>query len=86
MEENNKKKSTMHIASLVLGIISIITVLFWYMSLPTGILAIIFGVKSARKTGSNIGKAGMVTGIVGISISAFIYMSIIAIIIAESVF
>ena len=86
MEENNKKKSTMHIASLVLGIISIITVLFWYMSLPTGILAIIFGVKSARKTGSKIGKAGMVTGIVGISISAFIYMSIIAIIIAESVF
>lgn len=77
MEENHKNKNVMHIVSLVLGIISIVTALFWYITLPTGILAIVFGVKSARRTGSKIGKAGMVTGIVGLALFAFIYMSLI---------
>lgn len=74
MEEKNK--SVMHIAALVLGIISIISALFWYVTLPTGILAIIFGVKSAKRTGSKIGKAGLITGIIGLSLFAFIYISI----------
>lgn len=33
--EENKNKSAMGIAALVLGIISIVSVLFWYMTLPT---------------------------------------------------
>ena len=45
MEENVKEKTGMPVASLVLGIISIVTNLFWYVTLPTGILAIIFGDK-----------------------------------------
>lgn len=80
MEENNKNKSTMHIAALVLGIISIVTCWFWYISLPAGILAIIFGVKSAKRTGSKMGKAGMITGIVGLSLFAFTYIGLIALI------
>lgn len=81
MEENYENKSVMHIASLVLGIISIVSALFWYITLPTGILAIIFGVKSARRTGSKIGKAGMITGIVGLSLFAFIYIGLTLILI-----
>lgn len=81
MEENYKNKSAMNVASLVLGIISIITALFWYITLPTGILAIVFGVKSALKTGSKIGKAGMITGIVGLSLFAFIYIGMTLILI-----
>lgn len=81
MEENYKNKSAMHVASLVLGIISIITALFWYITLPTGILSIVFGVKSALKTGSKIGKAGMITGIVGLSLFAFIYIGMTLILI-----
>ncbi len=81
MEENYKNKSVMNVAALVLGIISIITVLFWYIALPTGILAIVFGVKSALKTGSKIGKAGMITGIVGLSLCAFIYIGMTLILI-----
>lgn len=73
-KENNK--SSMGIAALVLGIISIITNLFWYMAIPTGILAIIFGVKSIRKVGSKLGKAGLITGIVGLAICIFIYISL----------
>lgn len=82
MEEKNKH--AMHIASLVLGIISIVTAWFWYVTLPTGILAIVFGAKSAKKTGSKIGKAGLITGIVGLSLFAFSYLSIIALIILSN--
>ena len=92
MEKNNANQSAMGIASLVLGIISILTALFWYLTLPTGILAIVFGVyyglwliailfgvKSIHKVGSKLGKAGMVTGIVGLSVFVFIYLSLILI-------
>ena len=77
MEENYKNKSVMHIASLVLGIISIVTALFWYITLPTGIIAIVLGVKSSRRTGSKMGKAGMITGIIGLSLFAFMYIGMI---------
>ena len=73
MEENKKNNSVMHVASLALGIVSIVACSFWWLALPTGILAIIFGVKSAKRTGSRIGKAGMITGIVGLSLFAMLY-------------
>ena len=82
MEENNKY--VIHIVSLVLGIISIVTSLFWYMTIPTGVTAIVLGVKSAKKFGSKIGKAGMITGIVGLSLFAFIYLMIIQMIILSN--
>ncbi len=77
MEENYGNKSVIHIVSLVLGIISIVSALFWYITLPTGITAIVLGVKSSRRTGSKMGKAGMITGIVGLSLFAFMYIGII---------
>ena len=86
MEENKENNSSMHVAALVLGIISILSSLFWYITLPTGILAIIFGVKSARKTGSKMGKAGMITGIVGLSLFAFIYISLILIMLLANIY
>lgn len=83
MEEKNK--NVMHICSLVLGIISIVFALFWYIALPTGIISIVFGVKSAKKTGSKIGKAGMITGIIGLSLTVFMYISMILIIVVENI-
>lgn len=80
MEEN---KNVIHIVSLVLGIISIVTALFWYITIPSGILAIILGVKSARATGRKMGKAGMITGIIGLALFAFIYIGLILIILAS---
>ena len=82
MEENNKY--VIHIISLVLGIISIVTSLFWYMTIPTGVIAIVLGVKSAKKFGSKLGKAGMITGIVGLSLCVFIYLLIIQMIILSN--
>ena len=82
MEEKNK--SAMSAASLVLGIISILSALFWYITLPTGILAIIFGAKAIKKVGSKLGKAGLITGIIGLSLFAFFYISMILIIILST--
>lgn len=81
MEEKVVNKSYLGIDALVLGIISIITALFWYMALPTGIMAIVFGAKSIKNSGSKLGKAGMITGIIGLSLFAFIYISMILILI-----
>lgn len=86
MENNNSNKSPMGVASLVLGIISIVTALFWYICLPSGILAVVFGAKSARKVGSKLGKAGLITGIVGLSLLVFIYISIMIILLLAANF
>ncbi|MBQ3297483.1 MAG: DUF4190 domain-containing protein [Bacilli bacterium] len=84
MKDKNESRIVMHIVSLVLGIISILTSLFWYMSIPTGIVAIIFGVKSYKKIGSKLGLAGMITGIVGLALSLLIYITLFIILILEN--
>ena len=88
MEEKvlEKQKSPMGVAALVLGILSIVFELFWYISIPTGILGIVLGVKSSRKTGSKLGKAGMITGIIGIAMCLFIYISLCILIILENAY
>ena len=85
-ESKVENKNVMHVASLCLGIISICMSLFWYVSLPTGVLAIVFGVKSARRTGSKMGKAGMITGIVGLSLFVLIYVSFLLLILASKIY
>ncbi len=84
MEKNHENKHVMHIVSFVLGIISIVTALFWYLTLPTGITAIVFGAKSAKRTGSKMGKAGMITGIIGLSLFTFFYIGMILILILSN--
>ena len=81
-ETSNKKKANTAsdtanlkgIASLVLGLITIVIYHLWYVSLITGILAIVFGVQSNIK-GNKIkkGKAGMILGIVGLTLMLVVY-------------
>ena len=71
------KKSGKGAAALTLGIISIVAAIFWYISLPTGILAIVLGTKAIKKEGSKTGRAGLVTGIIGLSLLAAIYLTLI---------
>lgn len=80
MEKEVKKNNALGISSLVLGIISICTAIFYYISLPTGILAIVFGAINAKKVGSKIAKAGLITGIIGVCLCLFLYISMIIII------
>ena len=85
MNENEiKNKSSLGVASLTLGIVSIVLAIFWYISIPTGILAIVLGKKAINRTGSKLGKAGLITGIIGLSLFVFIYLSIIAMILVSN--
>ena len=81
-----KKKSAMSVAALTLGIISIVLSWFWYMSLPTGILAIIFGAKTAKKLGSKLGKAGLITGIIGVALCVFVYAMLTILIVVSNIY
>ena len=72
-----------HIVSLVLGIISSLTTFFWYISFPTGIIAIVLGAKTYKSKGSKLGLTGLITGIIGVSICAFIYISLIILILMQ---
>ena len=82
MKNNNRILS--HIISLVLGIISVVTTLFWYISLPAGITAIVLGAKSYKKEGKKLGLAGLITGIVGVSLCLLIYITLVIIIILQN--
>ena len=85
--EKKENRIVSHIVSLVLGIISILTTYFWYISLPTGITAIVLGTKTYKKQGKKLGLAGMITGIVGVSICLLIYITLLIIlIISEAAF
>lgn len=84
MKNNEEKRVTSHIVSLVLGIISLLTTFFWYISLPTGITAIVLGVKAYKKDNKKMGIAGLVTGIVGTSICLLIYITLVIIIILQN--
>lgn len=68
-----KKKSILPVVSLALGIISIVLFGFWYVTLPAGILALVFGGKAVKKLGSKLAKAGIITAIVGLSLFLLYY-------------
>ena len=54
------------IASMVLGIISVVLFCFAYISIPGSILAIIFGAVGMKKGGKGMAIAGIVLGIIAI--------------------
>ena len=81
MKKDNRMVS--HIVALVLGIISILTTFFWYISLPSGIAAIVLGTKTYKKTGTKIGLSGLITGIVGVAFCLLIYISLVIIILLQ---
>lgn len=73
MEEEIKKEETKElkgysIASMVLGIVSLVFLVLWYISLPSAILAIIFAIIGMKKGGKGMAIAGLVTGIVAIAL------------------
>ncbi len=68
------------VASLVLGIISIVCCCAWYVGLILGILAIVFSVVSRKKNGyfDGLAIAGLVLGIFGTVICALLMMVILS--------
>lgn len=71
-QSNNQGLAT---AALVLGILSIVTSLAWIISIPLGILAIIFGAVSIKKARGKA-LAGLITGIAGVIMSILVFMMV----------
>ena len=63
-------KSGLSIAALVLGIVSCALCCVWYIAVPCGILAIVFG--AMKKSEDKMAKSGFIMGIVGVSIPVVI--------------
>ena len=63
------------IASLICGLVSILTFCMWFLSVPLGIIAVVLGVlargKAARGEagGAGLAKAGLICGSIGIVLS-----------------
>ncbi len=77
-KEDERRHSSAHIVAFICGLLALLGHLFWYIALPTGIIAIIFGAKSAKKTASKLGKAGLILGIIGLAAMVFAYVTILA--------
>ena len=76
-EEAEKDKKGFSIAALVLGIISIVLCCVWYISIPCGILAIIFGIVGIKSSKKGMSIAGLITGAVGLVISIIIFIALV---------
>lgn len=65
---NQQGSSGMAVASMVLGILSIVLCCMWYAALPMGIIGLILGIVSLKKgnLGAGMAKAGIVTSVIGI--------------------
>ena len=76
-EETEKDKKGFSIAALVLGIIAIVLCCVWYISIPCGILAIIFGVIGIKSSKKGMSIAGLITGAIGLVISILIFIALV---------
>ena len=66
-----------NITSLVLGIISVVGICFWYVSIPCSIIAIIFSVAGRKDAGRGMGIAGLVLGIIAIALWVVFFVLIL---------
>ena len=80
MKKKSENRIVSHVVSLVLGIISIVTSLFWYIALPSGVIALVLGINAYKKHDKKLGLGGMITGIIGLSLMLLIYISLIILI------
>lgn len=71
IEDASKGES---IASLALGIVSILFVSRFIIAVACGVLAIIFGIKGKKRGGQGMATAGFITGIIGLSLQAVLFV------------
>ena len=76
-EEPEKDKKGFSIAALVLGIIAIVLCCIWYISVPCGILAIIFGIIGIKSSKKGMSIAGLITGAIGLVISIIMFVALV---------
>jgi hypothetical protein len=75
------KPAGLAITSMVLGIVSLLFCI-WYVAIPCGILAIVFGIIAGNKAkageggGAGMAKAGFIMGCIGLAIDIIIVILI----------
>ncbi|HET9600718.1 MAG TPA: DUF4190 domain-containing protein [Acidimicrobiales bacterium] len=72
-----RSTSGLSIASMVLGICSIVLWWFFGLGIVLGILAVVFGVKERRRAPNGLATAGLVTGIIGLSLSVLFVVFVV---------
>ena len=77
MDTKIKKKNPYSVVALTLGIISIFSAVYYYTSLPAGIMAIIFGNKGRKMYNSKVSLIGMIIGIIGVILASLILVYLI---------
>lgn len=75
-EEQNTAGKGFAVASLVTGILSLITIQFIIISTGLAFLAIIFSIISLNKNKSGLAKAGLALGLVTLGITIALYLFI----------
>jgi hypothetical protein len=61
-------KKGMAIASMVLGIVSVVLFCIWYVSIPCAIIAIVLGFLAKKAGKIGMATAGIVTGIIALGL------------------
>lgn len=73
-QEPEKDRKGFAIASMVLGLVSIVLFCVCFISIPCGILAIIFGILAFSSSKKAMAITGFITGGIGIFISFIIFV------------
>ena len=74
--QQDEKIDEMNVVSLIAGIVAIITICFYKVSVPCSILGILFGAKGIKnnRRGKGMGIAGLVLSIVAIALWGILFM------------
>ncbi|MDF2543982.1 MAG: hypothetical protein K0S47_3700 [Herbinix sp.] len=80
-EEPPKKNSGMAIASMVIGICSIVLCCVWYLALPASIVGLVLGILSIRgkKSGRGMAIAGIILCSLGIVIALLLGITVLVV-------
>ena len=68
-----RNRKGLAIASMVLGIVSLVLFCIWCICIPCAILAIVFGILSLKSNGKGMAIAGISTGAVGFILMVILY-------------
>ena len=67
-EAPKSERKGFNITSMILGIIAVVCVCWWYVSIPCAIIAIIFGVVGKQDAGKGMGTTGLILGIIALAL------------------
>lgn len=77
INEDKKDKKGFSIAAIIFGIISIVLSCIWYISVPSGIVAIILGIIGLSSSKRGLSIAGIVTGVIGMILTVLLIIAVV---------